>query len=128
MRAGTLSIPVAGLEKPLEAVFFYFGPGQGGDAEANVARWFKQFEGEPVTQREEVAAGGQKVILVKAVGTYLDGMPMGPKTPRANHTLLGAIVPGPDAQVFIRLTGPQAAVADLEKAFRQLALSPFPNP
>ena len=39
MRAATLQIPVEGAEKPLEAVFFYFGSGQGGDTDANVKRW-----------------------------------------------------------------------------------------
>ena len=125
MRAGTLKIPVEGAAQPLEAVFFYFGAGQGGDTDANVARWFKQFEGQPVTSREEIAVGDKKFTLVKAEGTYLDGPPMGAKTPKAGYTLLGAIVPAAEANVFIKLAGPKDVVAKIAEDFRKLAASPF---
>ncbi len=126
MRAGTLRIPVEGSEQPLEAIFYYFGAGQGGDADANVTRWFRQFEGQPETSREEIDAGGKKVTLVTAKGTYLDGPPMAQqKTPRPGYTLLGAIVPAADANVFIKLTGPADAVAKATPGFRALAVSPF---
>ncbi len=126
MRAGTLNIEVAGEEKPLEAVFYYFGAGQGGDTEANITRWLGQFEGTPESQREELTAGGKKVALVIAHGTYLDGPPFGgTKTPRPDYTLLGAIVPAGDANVFIKLTGPKAATAKILDAFKTLATSPF---
>lgn len=126
MRAGTLHYEVTGEDKPLEAVFYYFGPGQGGDVEANIERWLGQFEGKPESQREELAAGGKKVTLVIAHGTYLDGPPFGgTKTPRPDYTLLGAIVPAGDANVFIKLTGPKAAAAQVLNAFKALATSPF---
>lgn len=126
MRAGTLHFPVDGQEKPLEAVFYYFGAGQGGDTEANITRWLGQFEGTPESKREELAAGGKKVALVIAHGTYLDGPPFGgAKTPRPDYTLLGAIVPAADANVFIKLTGPKDAVAKVLDAFKALATSPF---
>ncbi len=126
MRAGTLHFTVEGEEKPLEAVFYYFGPGQGGDTEANITRWLGQFEGTPESQREELAASDKKVALVIAHGTYLDGPPFGgTKTPRPDYTLLGAIVPAADANVFIKLTGPKAAVAKALDAFKALATSPF---
>ena len=101
MRAGTAQITVEGSDKPLEAVFYYFGAGQGGDVEANIARWLGQFEGTPVSKREELTAGGKKIALVIADGTYLDGPPFGgTKTPRPVYTLLGAIVPAIDANIF----------------------------
>ncbi len=126
MRAGTLHFPVEGSEAPLEAVFYYFGPGQGGDTEANIARWLGQFEGAPESKREELAAGDKKVALVVAHGTYLDGPPFGgTKTPRPDYSLLGAIVPAADANVFIKLTGPKDAVAKVLEAFKTLATSPF---
>lgn len=128
MRAGTLQYEVAGLDKPIEAVFYFFGAGQGGDVEANVARWFSQFEGEPEKSREEVAAGDKKFTIVKASGTYLDGPPFGPKTPKQNYALLGAIVPAADANVFIKLTGPKDAVSKLLDEFKKLAASPFAKP
>lgn len=126
MRAGTLQVAVEGAEKPVEAVFYYFGAGQGGDVEANVNRWYGQFEGEIEKGREEVEAGGKKVTIVKANGTYLDGPPFGgTKTPRPGYTLLGAIVPAGDANVFIKLFGPKDAVAKIADDFKKLASSPF---
>ncbi len=125
MRAGTLQLTVEGAEKPLEAVFYYFGAGQGGDAKANVDRWLGQFASPPESKTEELDANGTKVTLVTATGTYNDGAMFGPKTPKENYTLLGAIVPGNDAPVFIKLTGPKDAVAKISDAFRALIKSPF---
>ncbi|GEP46201.1 hypothetical protein [Brevifollis gellanilyticus] len=126
MRAGTLQIAVEGAEKPLEAVFYYFGAGQGGDAQANITRWLGQFASPPESKTEEIDANGTKVTLVTATGTYNDGPMMGPKTPKDNYTLLGAIVPGNDAPVFIKLTGPKDAVAKVSDSFKSLLKSPFP--
>lgn len=125
MRAATLQIKVEGAEKPLEAVFYYFGGGQGGDTSANIARWLGQFESPPVSKTDEIDAGGKKVTLVTATGTYMDGPMMAAKTPKADYTLLGAIVPGPDANVFIKLTGPKDAVAKVADDFKKLITSPF---
>ena len=126
MRAGTLQIVVEGSEKPLEAVFYYFGAGQGGDSKANVDRWLGQFASPPESKTEELDANGTKVTLVTATGTYNDGPMMGPKTPKDNYTLLGAIVPGNDAPVFIKLTGPKDALAKISEEFKSLIKSPFP--
>jgi hypothetical protein len=126
MRAGTAQFTIEGSDKPIEAVFYYFGAGQGGDTEANISRWLGQFEGTPVSKREELAAGGKKIALVIADGTYLDGPPFGgTKTPRPDYTLLGAIVPAAEANVFIKLTGPKEDVAKALAAFKALATSPF---
>lgn len=96
-RAGTLAAKVEGVEKPVEAVFYHFpGPGGGGGVEANVQRWLGQFQGTPESKREEIDAGGKKITLVTATGTYNDGPPMGAKTPKADYTLVAAIVPTED--------------------------------
>lgn len=126
MRAGTLQIPVEGAEKPLEAVFYHFGAGQGGDTKANVDRWLGQFASPPESKTEELDVNGTKVTIVTATGTYNDGPMMGPKTPKDNYTLLGAIVPSADAPVFIKLTGPKDAVGKINDAFKALIKSPFP--
>lgn len=125
MRAATLKIEVEGAEKPLEAIFYYFGPGQGGDTQANIDRWLGQFESPPVSKTEDLDANGTKVSLVTATGTYMDGAMFGPKTAKADYTLLGAIIPGPDAPVFIKLTGPKDAVAKITEDFKKLSTSPF---
>ncbi len=126
MRAATLQITVEGAEKPLEAVFYYFGAGQGGDAKANIDRWLGQFESPPASKTEELDANGTKISLVTATGTYMDGAMFGPKTAKADYTLLGAIIPGPDAPVFIKLTGPKDAVAKVTEDFKKVCTSPFP--
>ncbi|MBL9180447.1 MAG: hypothetical protein JNM65_20460 [Verrucomicrobiaceae bacterium] len=125
-RAGTLAAKIEGLEKPVEAVFYHFpGPGGGGGVEANVQRWLGQFQGTPESKREEIDAGGKKITLVTATGTYNDGPPMGAKTPKADHTLIAAIVPTEDSNVFIKLTGPKDAIAKLVEGFKKLVGSPF---
>ncbi len=125
-RAGTLAATVEGAEKPVEAIFYSFpGPGGGGDTEANVKRWLGQFQGTPESKREELDAGGSKITLVTATGTYNDGPPMGAKTPRENYTLIAAIVPAGESNIFVKLTGPKDAIAKLAEGFKKMVLSPF---
>lgn len=125
MRVATLEAKVEGVEKPLEVAFFSFGAA--GGIQANVERWLGQFAPEPKLESkvEEIDAGGTKVTLVSATGTYNDGPPMGAKTPKTGFSLLGAIIPAGENNVFIKLTGPKEHVALLAEAFRKLASSPF---
>ena len=123
MTKAILAYPVEG-GAPLEAKFYHFGSGQGGDVESNINRWVKQFEGEPVVQREEADVNGTKVVLLVTTGTYLDGPPMGgTKTPRPDYQMLGAIIVGKDAPVFIKLTGPKAATTAAYESFKKLSTS-----
>lgn len=126
MTKAVLNYPVEG-GTPLEAKFYNFGSGQGGDVESNVKRWVAQFEGSPEVKKEEVTVGdGSKVTLLTITGTYLDGPPFGgTKTPRADYTLLGAILVGKDSPVFIKLTGPKSATSAAQESFKKLAISPF---
>src|SRR5262245_24285100 len=70
MRRAQYRVPGSGGDA--ECVVFYFGPGQGGDPAANVARWMSQFEdpeGAPKTRT--LAADGMKVTAIETSGTYL---------------------------------------------------------
>lgn len=125
MHAATLECKPEGAESPIKAVFYFFGAGQGGDIDANVTRWYGQFEGEPEKSREEIAAGDKTITVVKGIGTYMDGPAFGAKTPKADYALLGAIVPAAEANVFIKLTGPKAIVMKLLDGFKKMAASPF---
>ena len=129
MRAAELAITPEGATAPVIAVFYYFGPGQGGSVDANVARWIGQFEGEPATETKEHKFDGDKIVMiVTAKGTYMESMggPLsGNKTPRPGYALLGAIVPGNDANIYIKLTGPEKDVAAIAENFAALANSPF---
>jgi len=133
MRRAQYRLP--GSAGPGECVVFYFGPGQGGDAKANAARWASQFrrpDGSPVGDGykiQETKVGELAVVLVEVTGTYVGGMGGGPGGPeRQNHMLLGAIADGPDAKWFFRATGPQATLeaqrAGFDRMIRSLKRSP----
>jgi len=112
-----------------ECAVFYFGPGQGGDAEANAARWASQFQssgGGPAgeVKRSTVRVGDISVLMVQVAGTYVGGMGGGPTGPeQPNHMLLGAIAQGPDANWFFRLIGPRGTVEAQRPAFEQMIQS-----
>ncbi len=129
MRKAQLSVPGADGKPGGEVIFFHFGPNNGGGTKANVDRWLSQFEekGDALKSKvEEVTVRGQTLTFVRAQGTYLSGMPGGPKTPMPDSMLLGAIVPGTEGAVFIRFTGPTAVGASAEAAFRKMAESAIP--
>lgn len=128
MRRAQYRIPGSG--GPAECVVFYFGPGQGGDAKSNAARWASQFhgaDGKPVgnaLKTREIKVGDIAVVLVEVTGTYAGGMGSGPGGPeRPNYMLLGAIAEGPDANWFFRATGPRATLETQRAAFDGLIRS-----
>ncbi|MCI0535374.1 MAG: hypothetical protein L0Z50_09100 [Verrucomicrobiales bacterium] len=106
-----------------EVIFFDFGGGQGGGTKANIDRWLGQFQ-EPRekinAKTEEVAFGQRKATFVQAQGTYMSGMPGGPKTPLKDHALLGAILESDAAKVFVRMTGPIEVVKGAESDFKKM--------
>lgn len=128
MRRAQYRIPGPG--GPAECVVFYFGPGQGGDAQANAARWASQFhraDGGPVGdafKTREIKVGDIHVVLVEVAGTYVGGMGSGPTGPeRPNYMLLGAIARGRDANWFFRATGPRVTLETQRTAFDGLIRS-----
>lgn len=128
MRRAQYRIP--GSAGAAECVVFYFGPGQGGDAKANAARWASQFHraaGGPVGEAlktRETKVGDIPVLLVEVTGTYAGGMGSGPTgAERPNYMLLGAIAQGPDANWFFRATGPRATLEAQRAAFDGLVRS-----
>ena len=112
-----------------QLVVFYFGPGQGGDALSNAKRWAGQFHqpggGDPVAamKTREIDVGGLKVTLVEVRGTYAGGMGGTAAGQKPGHQLLGAIVAGPDANWFFKLTGPETTVTNQRAAFEGLIRS-----
>ncbi len=106
-----------------EVVFFDFGAGQGGGTQANIDRWLGQFQ-EPRekinAKTQEVKFGKRQVTYVQAEGTYLSGMPGGPKTPLKGYALLGAIVESDQGKIFARMTGPAEVVKRAEGDFKKM--------
>ena len=106
-----------------EVIFFFFGPGGGGGTQANIDRWLTQFK-EPreelKSKTEQGTAGGRKVTHVQAEGTYMSGMPGGPKTAQPNSMLLGSILESEAGNVFVRMTGPAKLVSESRIEFRKM--------
>ncbi len=119
MRKAQLKIVDQKTKGAAEVVFF---SGPMGPVQANVDRWFGQFQ-EPrekiSAKTEEVTVGKHKITYASAQGTYLSGMPGGAKSAMKDHALLGAIVVSPQGDVFVRMTGPaelvKASTADFKK-------------
>jgi hypothetical protein len=129
MRAAQYRLPaVAGDSGDGECVVFYFGPGQGGDAASNAARWASMFtkeDGGPADHKvREEQLGGRKVTRVEAAGIY-HPMAFGGQTAplQPGSLMLGAIVPGGDANWFFRCVGPQKTIAASRGAFDSLLKS-----
>lgn len=114
-----------------ELTVFYFGEGQGGAVEPNIARWIGQFtqpDGSDTAQRakrSEIQVQGMSVSLVEATGNYGGGMGAPGAAPSgvSDAMLLGAIAVGPKGPVFFKFTGPRAAVTAARPAFDALIQS-----
>jgi hypothetical protein len=123
MRKAELRVPGA-LGGPEGLVtFFHFGAGQGGSAADNIARWERQFTEAPAetgARTEVETIGGRQVHWFRAAGTYLAGMPGGPRAPRPDHALLGAVLEGPEGNVFVRLVAPRSLADHAGPAWRRM--------
>lgn len=121
MRAAQLEY--TGKDGKAEVIFYHFGQGQGGGAQANAERWLKMFQ-EPKekinSKIEKKKIGATEVTFVEAEGTYMSGMPGGPKTPQPGSKLTGAILESPEGNVFARMTGPAATVKAADADFRKM--------
>ncbi len=133
MRAANFTIPAAaGDSSDGEMAVFYFGPGQGGGVDANIRRWLGQFvkaDGSPMAaadaERSEQEVSGMRVTVLDVSGTYLfKPFPMAPRaTQMPGYRMLAAIVQGPDAPVFFKLTAPARTAAAAEPDFRRVLAS-----
>ncbi len=114
MRVATYHVaPASGDTDPGECAIFYFGAGEGGSVEMNLARWAGQFEGSDGKEAEMVQSkstiNGLEVTTTSVSGTYLASM--GPMfqsgaVKKTAHKMLGAIIAAPDGNVFFKFTGP----------------------
>ncbi len=111
-----------------ELTVFYFGSGQGGSVEDNLARWYGQFqqadgrETRAVATRETRTVQGMNITVTRARGRFTGGgMPgSAPAAPREDYALLGAIVETPEGPWFFKLTGPSATVEGARGSFDAL--------
>jgi len=134
MRKAQYRLPAAaGDQKDGECVVYYFGAGQGGDVKSNLDRWASQFHGWGSTPPKflEMRAGGLAISRAEVRGTYTPspmGMGGGPEPqPKPDSMLLGAIVPGPDANWFFKCTGPVKTMEANRARFDALLASVRPS-
>jgi hypothetical protein len=124
MRAATYIIPAAaGDSEGGECAVFV---NLGGGVEANVTRWIGQFEktdGEPKQKKETI--NELPVTTVDVGGTYKGGGAMTgqPILSKTGYRLLGAIVEGPEGDVFFKLTGPAKTIAAAQDEFQEMLKS-----
>lgn len=131
MRYAQFRIPgLDGDPDDAECAVFYFGPGQGGSPKDNADRWISQFvqpdgsSSESRSKTELKTVNGKQVMFVEVGGTYTPatmGMPGGEA--KKDYALLGAIVSGPDAPWFFKLTGPRRTVDANRSAFTEMIAS-----
>jgi hypothetical protein len=127
MRAATYTVPPTTGDTPgAECVVYFFGSGQGGSVEANLERWKGQVlgpDGQPADAKiAKRTIHGLAVTTIDTAGNYSGmGGPMAQsKSVQNNYRLLGAIVEGPDGNVFIKFTGPAKTIAARQADFEQL--------
>jgi len=119
MRLATYSIPGPGGSDPAECAVYYFGPGQGGGVDANIQRWIGEFENPGAHNVATREVAGMKVSQVRITGTYR-AHAMGATSAPDEHEdwgLLGAVVEGPNGDLFFKLTGPGRTVDGASKEF-----------
>jgi hypothetical protein len=123
MRVATYAVPAAeGDSERAECAVYFFGAGQGGDVNANIDRWFGQFENADAPVKGSREVNGIQVTTVQIAGTYLaPGGPMMASTgKKENYKLLGAIAEGPGGTVFFKMTGPAKTVTAASSEFDAL--------
>ncbi|MCL4222318.1 MAG: hypothetical protein KJZ65_13215 [Phycisphaerales bacterium] len=99
----------------------------GGSVDANINRWAGQFispqGGSPEPKIDEIQVNGISVTLVELSGTYFDGAMTGQVTEKPDHTMLAAILPGPQMSVFIKFTGPTRTINEVRQQWMELVHS-----
>ena len=119
MRIATYLIP-AGSGGGAECAVYYFGPGQGGGVDANLQRWMGEFQPLQKHDVRKLKPGGIETTRIQASGTYVAHSMRSPgSTPaeKPDWALLGAILDGPNGEVFFKLTGPATTVDAAAKDF-----------
>jgi hypothetical protein len=99
-----------------DVVVYFFGQGQGGNVDANLARWKSQFstpDGSPVPERiSRDSLGAFPVTFAEYRGTYRRGVGAGSAdSARTGQALVAAIAETPRGTLFFQLFGPMALVS-----------------
>lgn len=126
MRAATYFVGSGAVQA--ECAVFFFGSGQGGDVEANIARWILQVkqpdgsDSKTVAMRAEVKSTCCKITTIEVGGTYSasSGPMMQTTAEKPGYALLGGIAPAPQGNVFFKMTGPKETIGKVKAEFLQM--------
>ena len=123
MRKAQFSVPGKAGEEAAECVFFYFGPGAGGSAQANLQRWVGQFARDPKPEFkvEDAKVGATPVAYLFANGTFMKGPPFGgAKVPKKNYGMAAAVLGTKPGYIFVKMTGPKVVVDGAKADFKKM--------
>ena len=130
MRVATYVIaPEFGEKSAAECGIYFFGTGQGGSVDDNIARWKGQFTdrgGAPAPAKvAQRTLHGLAMTTVDVSGEYSGlGGPLSDATSKvAGYRLLGAIVSAPGGNIFVKCTGPLKTMSVNQPKFEQLLAS-----
>lgn len=127
-RVVTYSVPAAPGADKAECIVYYFGAGQGGSVEANLARWKGQFSqsGKPAEAKVvKRTVHGVALTTIDLSGTYVatGGQVKAGQGPEAGYRMMAAVAEGKDGNIFIRFIGPEKTVAAGQAKYEQLLAS-----
>lgn len=127
MRKAQFALPKAeGDPEDGSVVVFYF-QGQGGSVQANIQRWYDQFEQPDGRPTEEVATVKRTTVnnleqaIVDVNGTYLfQATPMASTTtPKPDFRMLAAVIETSSGPWFVKMVGPEDTIGKWENSFYQ---------
>lgn len=125
--------PLHGVGDPGEVVVFYFGRGIGGSPKENIEDWIGTMfnaEGHPAAAEvKSHRVGNFKISQVVIFGTYNQTIPLPAVPPRqlSNYGLLGAVIEGPQGNIFWRFTGPEPLITASIPLFNKIIDSVQPQ-
>lgn len=129
MRVLEAEIPGSG--GPGEISMYYFGPGGGGGATANIERWRSQVvldAGAPEPMPQSRESGGVRRTWIELEGT-VKASTVGsfPTTDQPDFALYGAVIEAPGGPWFLRAVGPASTMREHRHAFLAMLDSARPG-
>jgi len=121
MRLAQYTIPSKDGTLAAEVVVYFFGKGQGGNVDANLARWKGQFstpDGAPVYEKvARDSSGAFPITIAEYRGTYARGIGAGDaSTAKSGQSLVAAIAETPRGTLFFQMFGPTDEVTPQREA------------
>src|SRR5574341_1003305 len=135
IRKAQFTLPrVAEDNQDAELNIFYFGAGQGGSVEANLARWYSQFAQADSSASAEKAQTAHAVVEGMNLTTVdLSGTYVAPKMPGSdeqynepNFRMLAAVLETSQGPYFFKLVGPEKTVGHWAMSFDEFVKSAKP--